>query len=139
MTGFDDDDTAKVGDVEIMISHSTSNKPPYRQVHLEIYERISRQRIVDVRLTSEQFGILLGSSTVYASAELPPHPERIGKRMEIETRTLAQKNYRSRSADDIDSEAEAIAFGYRSNGWDSVQIGRSNTGRTVTARRWVKP
>jgi hypothetical protein len=130
------DDEPQPGDVEIMISHGHSNEPPYHQIHIEVTERISKQRILDVRLTPEQFGTLLGSTTVYASAELPAHPERIGRRMEIKTTHLS---YEQHLRQDVDTAAENRAAGYRSNGWDSVSVSRTNTGRTVTARRWVEP
>jgi|tagenome__1003787_1003787.scaffolds.fasta_scaffold19426802_2 hypothetical protein len=130
----DFDSEAKPGDVEITISHGTSNQPPYRLVHLEITERISRQRVVEISLTSEQFGILLGSATVYASAELPPHPERIGKRMEVDTQEVAHA-----IGDEAVTQAEAIARAYWDGGWDSVQARRTNRGMNITARRWVSP
>jgi hypothetical protein len=132
----DFDSEAKPGDVEITISHGTSNQPPYRQVHLEITERISGQRLIDVALTSEQFGILLGSSAVYASADLPPHPERIGKRMEVDTQDVGV-GYVARG--EAVAQAETIGQAYRDGGWDSVQTRRTNRGMNITARRWVSP
>lgn len=131
----DIDDDPKPGDVEIIISHGTSNQPPYRQVHLEITERISGQRLIDVALTSEQFGILLGSSTVYASADLPPHPERIGKRMEVDTQEVAH----AIGDEEGVTQAETITQTYLDGGWDTAQVRRTNRGMRVTARRWVEP
>lgn len=130
-----DIDDPKPGDVEILISHGTSNEPPYRTVHLEIVEEISRQRIIDVRLTPAQFGTLLGSTSVYASADLPANPDRIGKRVEVDVQTVSNVGAKASQ----ESLAETMAQAYRDAGWDTVQTSRSNKGLVVTARRWVAP
>jgi hypothetical protein len=122
---------AEIGDVLVTITYPQGgNRGAYATLRIE--DRLSGQALVQVDLDPEQFMRAIGSGTVYVSgAQLPAHPERIGRRMQ-NTSTGIHSH-----ADGADAEAEQVRDAYLADGWEKVSIDRTNFGRRVRAYRWI--
>jgi hypothetical protein len=55
---------------QLRISHYTSNKPPYRGVTLEVIDELSGTHFLQLELTHEQLGRVLGSMGVDCEGEV---------------------------------------------------------------------
>ena len=55
---------------QLRISHYTSNRPPYRGVTLEVIDETSGIHFVELELTHEQLGRVLGSMSVECDGEV---------------------------------------------------------------------
>lgn len=119
---------ADPSDIFIQISYpSTMNGE--RIVRLEITDRMSRQPLVRVSLTPAQFTDVLSSiGTVVSGADLPPHPERIGKRMQNASTSIKHGD---------DRNPETVRDAYLAAGWETARIDRTRFGKRVVAYRWI--
>lgn len=120
---------AKPGEVLIQISHPHSNVDG-RYAQLSIRDSTSGQRLIDVRLTAEQFLDLMSATSVRVQgAQLPTHPERIGKRSQNVTTSLGREAKQT---------PEQVRDAYLADGWESVRIDKTNFGHRVVAYRWIE-
>lgn len=121
---------AEPGEVLITLTHP--HGAGTRRATLHIVDSRSGERLVEVDLTPEQFmAVMSSSATRVTGAQLPVHPERIGKRSQN-----VSTNIRSHG-EDIDAEAEKVRAAYLTDGWETVRIDRTNFGRRVVAYRWI--
>ncbi len=73
-------------DGKISISRFTSNHAPYSGIHLEIIDSISHLHLLDVEISSEEFGnAVTGLGYRPCKCELNPNTDLIGKREEHKT------------------------------------------------------
>lgn len=102
---------------------------------LTITDGTSRQVIGELQLSAEQLVDLLRGGDVHLVADYYiKHPERIGKRVQNVSTAIVELP----GGAPIDTLAETVEHEYLEQGWEVVSIQRTNTGRTVTARRWVQ-
>lgn len=103
---------------------------------LTITDGTSRQVIAELDIPADQFMDLMRGGDVNVVASFyTRHPERIGKRSQNISTTINERLLPPGVS--VDSAAETIEHEYLAEGWEQVTIQRTNTGRTVVARRWV--
>lgn len=134
MTDLDQDasnintSAAAPGEVVLQISHPRSNTDGH-SAELTIRDGASGLTIVRVRLNAEQFLDLMASTSVRVEgADLPAHPERIGKLSQNVSTTIRNGDPRT---------PEQVRDDYLTDGWDAVRIDRTNYGHRVVAYRWI--
>lgn len=118
------------GDVLVQLSFPYSNIDG-RYVSLAITDRTSGLPLVEVPMTAEQFmDVMSHTATRVSGATLPARPERIGKRMVVDTTSLGRSPERT---------PEQVRDAYLADGWDVADVRRTNFGHQVVARRWIDP
>lgn len=124
---------AEPGTVRITLSHGRSygeHEGDRHTVRLAIEDAVSGVTLVRLRLDPDQFTALMGSSSITVEgATLPAHPERIGRRHEMDSRLLP------RTA--TEDELAAAVNEYYDDGWPAVDTRKGRDNWTVTARRWL--
>ncbi|MFY1595528.1 hypothetical protein [Micromonospora sp. WMMD737] len=116
------------GDVSVQLSYP-HNSHTGRRGQLTVTDRMSGLVLVDVELTAEQVMDLMAHTPVRVSgATLPVRPDRIGKRMHVDSTAIGHNDPR---------DPEQVRADYLAAGWDAASVRRTNAGQQVVAYRWA--
>lgn len=123
---------AQHGDILISLTHPRGGDATGRRITLRVQDERSGETLVDVELNADQFADVIASTVTRVSgARLAVHPERIGRQMQntsVDIRTLGNE---------ADALAEVARDRFLAEGWEQVQVDRTNFGRRVRAYRWI--
>jgi hypothetical protein len=120
------------GYVSVSLSYPTGGARG-RVATLRVTDSPSGQTLVEVDLSADDLMELMSNGVPnLTGARTPAYPERIGKRSQS-----THTEIRGGSADVLDKVAEAQRLAYLADGWEAVQINRTNFGRLVVAHRWI--
>jgi hypothetical protein len=105
-------------------------------VRVEIIDDVSSTRLAEFKLDPEQIWAILRGGVVNVEGEITKFPDRIGKRMFVES-FVVPKEVLGRT---FDRDAK-IQLGHdyvKANypGWDTYSARATSTGVTVVTRRW---
>lgn len=126
------------GEVSIRLGYPTNSHRKDRYAVLEVTDSASGYPILEVELSADLLLKLLSSSPVYAVARvLVPRPERVGKVLDTINTTIRYGEV-AHGGPTLNERAEAVADGYRANGYEA-SIRGTRDGVNVTAKRWVDP
>jgi hypothetical protein len=101
---------------QLRISHYTSNKPPYRGVTLEVIDELSGTHFLQLELTHEQLGRVLGSMGVECEGEVRGL-DRVGMKREIERFTIPKVKGMSYDKKTVRKYLEKNAKPHEVDGW----------------------
>lgn len=98
---------------------------------LRLEDALSCELVAEVRFQADDFFQLHSSlhdvNTI--TAEISEHPERFGKKMVTEM-------HRMNRAGDVEIEERCAEMA--ADGWETIQVGKHNYGRSITVRKWVE-
>jgi hypothetical protein len=120
-------------DARLVFGSGSDDNGPYRYAELQIDDRASSLRILEMRLNPDQLMAFLGSSTARGEADWTQHPERVGRKMEHGSISIPQTATEEQIAARIESFRHT-------EGWETIERRKDNKQMwVIVGRRWVAP
>jgi hypothetical protein len=101
---------------QLRISHYTSNKPPYRGVTLEVIDELSGTHFLQLELTHEQLGRVLGSMSIDCDGDVLGL-DRVGLKREVEHFQIPRKKGMGYDKGTVRKYLEKHAKPHEVDGW----------------------